>query len=135
MTLRAGAGDPMDPLLVQGELPIAEVLPILKARGLELVLTRNFAFGQTRIVLLLGRQATPENWATALGLLVTSDGLTQRFDFLYVNARVGMWGKPAPNEEVRDWADGVRHDLREKLAGHGLASTEPSGGAGDWSSP
>ncbi len=123
----------MNPILVRGVLPIPEIFPILKAQQIELCETRNFAYGQTRITLLVGRLLDEERALPTFGLLVTSDGLSQRIDLFYVNPYMGLL-QPRPNDDFLRIAEPLRQALIARLEEHRLPYTEPSEADGIWTS-
>jgi hypothetical protein len=123
----------VNPILVQGELPAADLFPILKSQDIHVDQTRSFAFGQSRVVLIVGRIAEAGVVPSTVGLLLTTDGVTQRIDLFYSIAWHRRLGGLSPNEDLSVYAQAIRSGIVAKLEERHLVYQEPSAGEGDWS--
>jgi hypothetical protein len=83
----------MRSVLIQGEIPAAELGGLLGAAGVELQASAAYAFDNTRVSIFVGKKFFFRT-NDYLGVLVVtaSDGATQRVDLSYAGGGSGLMG-------------------------------------------
>ena len=126
-----GVRSAMRSILVEGELSNVELAAVLQGAGVEQQTAAAYAFGTTRVALLVGRKFFFRS-NDYLGLVVAAatDGRVQRIDISYAGGGSGLLGV--------QWGAGTDHEtkvylsLMERLRTRSLRCTDaPSVGGGD----